>query len=228
MSLRERLKTLFQPKAPAKEDEGPERELDMERTEEARPATVYPIRVERSVTRDEARRARDELRALNVEREIVSFALTHLYEAEADGKITEAERAQLVDRYRRSMRGLERQIERNQLIVDLHELEGAQDDLVKTFHAKLQELGRRVEGMRSALGVAVKEAPPPTVPPQPEPPSKPPKVKEEEKEEKKEEDEGGRRRPRRRTKTEAEERIEAIQEEVLKVLERLEQIETQG
>lgn len=222
VSLKDRLKTLFQPRTTVKAEEGPERGLEEgKEREETGPATVYPIRVERSVTREEATRAREELRTLNVEREIVSFALTHLYEAEADGKITEAERVQLVNKYKSNMRSLERQIERKQLIVDLHELEGSQDNLVKTFYTKLQELSSRVESMRSALGVAPEGGPPPAVPPTPAPTPKPSRDRAKKKERE-------RRRPRRPPKTEAEERIEAIQEEVLKVLERLEQIETEG
>lgn len=183
-----------------------------------------PLEIERSVTVEEASKAEEELRTLNVEKEIVSYALTRLYEAEAEGKITEAERRRLVDRYKSEMRRLDEQIGRKQLIVDLRELEKTQADLVKTFHDKIDEVSKKIEEARARLGVAPKETAPvkppastlvPTPAPTPEEKA-PPKTR-------KPKEKAG-----KTTKTKAEERIEAIQEEVLKVLERLEQIEAEA
>ena len=53
--------------------------------------TKWRHRVEKSITFENAKDARDELRTLSLEREILSDAIRHLYEAHAEGKITEEE-----------------------------------------------------------------------------------------------------------------------------------------
>ena len=47
------------------------------------------LKMEPSVTSAEAKKARDELRMLDLEREILSHAIRRLYEAQAEGKISE-------------------------------------------------------------------------------------------------------------------------------------------
>ena len=54
-----------------------------------------PLKIAKSVSREEAGRARDELRILDLEREILSDAIRRLYEAHAEGKISEEERERL-------------------------------------------------------------------------------------------------------------------------------------
>lgn len=54
------------------------------------------------------------LRVINLEKEIVSYALTHLYEAEAEGKITKAERIRLVDKYKAEMQRLKEQMDESE------------------------------------------------------------------------------------------------------------------
>ena len=55
-----------------------------------------PFRISRSVQTSAASNAKDELRMLDLEREILSDALRRLYEAQAEGKISEAERERLL------------------------------------------------------------------------------------------------------------------------------------
>ena len=49
----------------------------------------------RSVTRERVKEASEKLRILNLEREILSYAIRRLYEAHAEGRITEEERDRL-------------------------------------------------------------------------------------------------------------------------------------
>lgn len=160
---------------------------------------------------------KSDLRAMDVEKEIVGYALSRLYEAESEGKITEIDRSQLLEKYKDEMQHLEKEIEKKQMIVKLHDLEETKASLVEMLHSKLDDINKNIENIKVTLDISSPEAP--QAKPQPakqtEAPS--PKVKREEE----------KTAPKPRAKSKAEERIEAIQEEVLKALERLEQIETE-
>lgn len=175
-----------------------------------------PLGGEHSITQTEAKRAQEELRTMEVEREILSYAIRRLYEAEAEGKINEEERERLGKIYKERMAEIKDTIGRNESLVALHELEGMQEDLLKLFSERLDDLNQKIEDLRSHLQIEkVKEAPLPS--PLPTPAAAPAKR------------EAKRRaRPSAPRKTEAEERIEKIRAEIEKVLERLGQIETEA
>lgn len=182
-----------------------------------------PFRITKSVTSAEAFRAREELKILDLEREILSNAIRRLYEAHAEGKITEEEREQLARTYKERMRNVKEAIAKNESIVALHELEAMQEDLIKLFNERFDELSRRIEELRAKVPIEepIREITPIPI------------VKPVETEMEKPEREKRRRKPRKRearvekppTKTEAEKRIEEIRAEVEKVLERLGQME---
>jgi len=174
----------------------------------------WSLRVEQSVTSDDAKRSRDELRMLDLEREILSFAIRRLYEAHTEGKISEEERERLAQGYKERMMEIKDMISRDESIVALHELEAMQEDLMKLFNERFDEVSKKIEDLRSSLKVKpIMEVPIPS----PAPPSAPP-----EKEKKMV------RKPPAPKKTEAEKRIEEIRAEVEKVLERLGQIEVEA
>ena len=174
-----------------------------------------PSKVERSVTSSDAKKAQDELRILDLEREILSNAIRRLYEAQAEGKISEEERESLAQEYKDRMLKIKDTISKSESVVALHELETMQEDLVKLFNERFDEVNEKIASLRSSLEFKpVKEVP---IPP-PAPPSAPP-----EKEERK-----ARKPPTAPKKTEAEKRIEEIRAEVEKVLERLGQIEVEA
>jgi hypothetical protein len=183
------------------------------------------LKTEHTITTEEAKKAKDDLRILNLEREILSFSIRRLYEAQAEGKITEEERQHLATNYKSRMMQVRNTMERSESMVALHELEAMQEDLVKLFSDRFDELGKKLEELRTRLQVRVTEqeelvsaAPTPTVESLTE-------TKPEEKVKKKVQKKTASAPPR---KTEAEERIDAIKAEVEKVLERLGQIEVEG
>ena len=162
---------------------------------------------------------KSDLRVMDVEKEVVGYALTRLYEAETEGKITTQDRTQLLGKYEREMQRLDKEMDKKQMIVKLHDLEETKVNLVAMFHDKLDEISRNIEGIRVALGLAppelpqVKEQQPQSAETSPDAqPAREKKSRE-------------RPVPKPRAKSKTEERIEAVQEEVMKVLERLEQIE---
>lgn len=174
----------------------------------------WPLKVERSVTSADAKKAQDELRILDLEREILSHAIRRLYEAQAEGKITEEERDRLAQGYKGRMLEIKDTISRGESVVALHELETMQEDLIKLFDERFDEINEKIANLRSTLEFKpVKEVPIPS----PAPPSAPP-----EKAKRKA------RKPSAPKKTEAEKRIDEIRAEVEKVLERLGQIEVEA
>lgn len=170
----------------------------------------WPLKVERSVTSADAKKAQDELRILDLEREILSHAIRRLYEAQAEGKISEEERDRLAQGYKGRMLEIKDTISKGESVVALHELETMQEDLIKLFDERFDEINEKIANLRSTLEFKpVKEVPIPS-------PAPPEKAKRKA------------RKPSAPKKTEAEKRIEEIRAEVEKVLERLGQIEVEA
>jgi hypothetical protein len=199
-------------KKPGKTPTHPETELELR---------GLPFKLTKSVKSTEASHAKDELRILDLEREILSDAIRRLYEAHAEGRISEQERERLAATYKSRMMSIKELIATDETVVALHELEGMQEDLMKLFSERFGELSSKVEELRSKIDLkAVKEIevqmPKPLTPEQPE-------TGEEEEEERKKK----RRKPSEKPspKTEAEKRIEKIRSEVEKVLDKLGQME---
>jgi len=184
------------------------------------------LKTERTVTPEEAREAKEKLKMLDLEREVLSFAIRRLYEAQAEGKITEEERERIAQRYKSRMMKVRDSISKSESVVALNELESMQEDLIKLFSERFDELGQKVEELRTRLEIKVEEeeaAPTTAVAPS----TSAPEVVEREKE--KERKKARKKPPPAPTpKTEAEKRIEEIRAEVEKVLERLGQIEVEG
>jgi len=186
-------------------------------------AKRFSITPDRTVTSEEAKEAKERLKTLDLEREVLSFAIRRLYEAQAEGKITEEERERIAQRYKSRMMKVRDSISKSESVVALHELESMQEDLIKLFSERFDDLGKKVEELRTRLEIkASEEAPTPTAV---SPPPSEPKAPEKEKEKKK-----ARKKPASAAapRTEAEKRIEEIRAEVEKVLERLGQIEVEG
>ncbi len=204
-------------KKPEKTPEPPEIELELR---------DLPFKVTKSVKSTDASHAKDELRILDLEREILSDAIRRLYEAHAAGRISEQERERLAGTYKSRMMTVKESIAKDETVVALHELEGMQEDLMKLFSERFGELSSKVEELRSKIDVkAVKEMPVPLLKPA---------TMEELEEVGEEEEEAEKKRKRRKPaekpspKTEAEKRIEEIRSEVEKVLDKLGQMEIES
>jgi len=197
------------------------------------PYTPLPFKVSKSIQTTMASDAKNELRTLDLERDILGDALRKLYEAHAEGKITEQEREKLAVTYKNRMNTIKESIAKDEGIVALHELEGMQEDLMKLFSERFGELTSKVEELRGRIDVKpIREIPikmPSQIPMQMESDEE-----EEEEQEKSEAPAGGEEKPKKKRKppeerptqkTEAEKRIESIQAEVEKVLDKLGQME---
>ena len=191
-----------------------------------------PFKVSKSVQTTMASDAKNELRILDLERDILGDALRRLYEAHAEGKITEQEREKIAVSYKNRMNTIKESISKDESIVALHELEGMQEDLMKLFSERFGELTSKVEELRGRIDVKpIREIPikmPMQTPQQLE------TDEEEEEEDKAEVGASGEEKPKKKRKppeerpdqkTEAEKRIESIRSEVEKVLDKLGQME---
>jgi len=186
--------------------------------------TGLPFKVVKSVPRDDAVHARDELRMLDLEREILSDAIRKLYEAQAEGKITEEEREKLGQTYKARMMSVKDAITKDQSVVALHELETMQEDLMKLFSERFDELTGKIDELRSKVEVKpFKEITIPTPKS-----SMPPEIEEAPTDEEKAKKKRKQAPAKPSLRTEAEKRIEEIRAEVEKVLDRLGQMEVES
>ncbi len=187
-----------------------------------------PFRISKSVQTSTASNAKDELRMLDLEREILSDAIRRLYEAQAEGKITEQEREKLAASYKARMMSIKESISKDETIVALHDLEGMQEDLMKLFSERFGELTSKVDELRTKIDVKPIREMPVKLPTQTPPSQMDDEEDEEEAEEVSEEKQKKKRKPpeeRPVAKTEAEKRIDTIRSEVEKVLDKLGQME---
>jgi hypothetical protein len=191
-----------------------------------------PFKISKSVQASTASTAKDELRMLELEKEILGDAIRRLYEAQGEGKITEQEREKLASSYTARMMSIKESISKDESIVALHDLEGMQEDLMKLFSERFTELTSKVDELRTRIDVKpIREIP--VKMPAPAPASKMEKIDEAEEEEEAigEEKQKRKRKPPEEkpdAKTEAEKRIESIRSEVEKVLDKLGQMEIES
>lgn len=196
------------------------------------PPERWPWPIGKTVSDEAVKDAKDKLRVLELEREILSYAIRRLYEAQAEGKITVEERDSLILKYREDLERVKQEIARGESIIALNELERMQEEFLKMFSERFETLNRRIEELRTITGLAPspaeltakpKEAAKEKVEEQPEKApaprrrresAKPKPVTEQPISEKEESEE-----------SEADKRIEQIMAEVEKVLSRLSQIE---
>ncbi len=184
-------------------------------------AFPIPDILKKTITGTDVSKARDRLRIANLERDIIADAVTKIYEAETKGQISETEKNQLLQRYKTDLKRVDGEIDTHKKTVDLYDLESAKEELLKSFQEKMLEIDLKINQIKPTVTLAsMIQAPDTLAPPKPETaqPALPPSQNSPPKE----------RLPREKPRNKAEERLETIREEVLKAMERLEQIETEG
>jgi hypothetical protein len=203
-----------------KPNEEPTSALAPQATPKLEPFPI-PDTIRKTVTESDITRARNKLRVANLEREIIGDALTKIYEAEAKGTINEPEKNQMIQPYKNDLKRVDAEIDTYKKTVDLYELETAKEDLFKRFQETFLDIQARIEKIRPSLNL-----PNPTETKPAEPKQTP--AKNETVDPTAEDPPPPKERPREKARNKAEEKIETIREEVLKAMERLEQIETEG
>jgi predicted AlkP superfamily phosphohydrolase/phosphomutase len=183
-------------------------------------AAVPSAEIEHSVTESDASRSREILKVLKLEREIIGTALTTIYESEIQGIITRDERDRLLDKYSSDLKTLESRISEHQRIADTYDLESARKELLLSYREKMSEIDKKLTDLRSGAPVAT------------------PITAGTKSDQVATSNETAQAAPQSTLKTvgtglqdvkaRTEKKIEAIREEVLKAMERLEQIESEG
>jgi hypothetical protein len=105
----------------------------------------------KTVTADDLEKSRREMRTLLLERDLLSAALTKIYEAENEGKITREEREMIAKRYSSQIRDMESKLSDKELVVEVGELEGLRDELVTLFREKIQNIESRLDQAKERL-----------------------------------------------------------------------------
>ena len=180
-----------------------------------------PDTIRKTVTESDIAKARNKLRVANLERDIIGDALTKIYEAEAKGTINEPEKNQMIQPYKNDLKRVDSEIDTYKRTVDLYELEAAKEDLFKRFQETFLDIQARIEKIRPSLNLQAATENKPAEP-------KPAPARSEPSEPTEENTPSKEKPPREKARNKAEEKIETIREEVLKAMERLEQIETEG
>jgi hypothetical protein len=181
-----------------------------------------PDTIRKTVTETDIAKARNKLRVANLERDIIGDALTKIYEAEAKGTIDETEKNQMIQPYKGDLKRVDAEIDTHKKTVDLYELEAAKEDLFKRFQETFLDIQARIEKIRPSINT---RAPTEINPSEPKPA---PAKTETADATATENTQPTEKTPKEKPKNKAEEKIETIREEVLKAMERLEQIETEG
>lgn len=178
----------------------------------------------RSTSEEAVNRAREALKVLKVERQIIGTALTTIYESHAKGLINQTERDRLVEKYKVDLASLEKSIGENQRIVDLFDLESEREELVRNFNTKLAEIDAQVKTLKSGGSLNRSQKPMQ---------GNEKKSNTHENESKKEhtsQEQASKKSSESDEQqiTDAEKRIEQIRAEILQAMDRLEQIESEG
>ena len=102
----------------------------------------------RSIPRSELEKSKRELRTLIVEKELVSAALTRLYEAEAAKEITKSERELLGAKYVTELKSLDDKIVKMDAFIQIGDLETLRNQLLQLVEEKIDAIEKRIESTK--------------------------------------------------------------------------------
>lgn len=104
--------------------------------------------VSRSIPKAELEKSKRELRTLLVEKDMVSAALTKLYEMEAAKEITKSERELLGAKYVAELKVLDEKINKVDAFIQIGDLETLRNQLLQLVEQKIDSIDRRIESTR--------------------------------------------------------------------------------
>lgn len=166
----------------------------------------------KAVEKPELDRAKRELKTRLLEKELLSSALTRVYEAEVEGKITRSEREALSAKYRSQIKEIDNNLGNLDVLIEVGELENLREELMKLVNNKISQIDVRLGKGKNLLaqrGII------PETPVVEEVTEEPEKAKQRTAEKSKSQ----------REESEADKRVKALRDEVLEALARLEQMD---
>ena len=102
----------------------------------------------RSIPKSELDKSKQDLRTLLVEKDMVSAALTRLYEMEAAKEITKSEREILGAKYVVELKSLDEKITKIDAFIQIGDLETLRNQLMQLVEQKIDSIDRRIESTR--------------------------------------------------------------------------------
>ena len=164
----------------------------------------------RRINRSEMEKARRDLNTVLLEKDLISGALTRVYEAEADGKISRTEREELAVRYKKRLGEVEEKLGDTEITIEVGELERLRHELMNLFEKKMHQIDNRLQDAGVKLNKLKGQIEP---------------VKTLEDIEKKSRIKT---RTPKKEEIEIDDKVKALREEVLEALARLEQMDIEG
>jgi len=99
--------------------------------------------------------SKDHIRLL-LEREILSYAVTRIYEAEAEGRISLEERDRMVERYERELKRVNKALAEIEKQARLEDLEREKEQLRSFIDARIKDIERDIERLKMETGLLPK------------------------------------------------------------------------
>jgi hypothetical protein len=174
-----------------------------------------PITKQLTIPEEEAKNAKQEVKTLLLEKDLLSSAITRVFELEAQGQISKDERDFLVKKYKEQLQEVDKKLESLELIIEVSELENLRNELVNLLSRKIDEVDKKLEKAISRLDMQkIKSTPQiPSSEKVTQPaPSQTTKVE---------------KRPSKPLESSIERELKRYREEILKALEKLEQIDVE-
>jgi hypothetical protein len=113
--------------------------------------TLNTFEGQRLVERNEMEKARKDLNSILLEKDLISSALTRVYEAEVDGRISRHEREELSSRYKKRLTEVEENLGDAEITIEVGELERLREELVNLFEKKMSQLDNKLQDARVKL-----------------------------------------------------------------------------
>jgi hypothetical protein len=111
----------------------------------------------RLIPKDQLEKSKREMRTLLLEKELVSGALTRLYEAEASGEISKEEREIIGAKYRQELKQLDSKIVGIDAFIEVGDLETLRDQLLLLVSEKIDAIERRIDRMKLSASPMIRE-----------------------------------------------------------------------
>ncbi|MEM3403568.1 MAG: hypothetical protein QXJ17_03330 [Nitrososphaeria archaeon] len=165
-----------------------------------------------TISAEESKTAKQELKTLLLEKDLLSNAITRVFELEVQGQVTKEERDSLVKKYKDRLQEVDKKLDDIEIIIEVSELEHLRNELVTLLTRKIDEVDKKLEKALIRLDAQKLRAPSPVqekVPTQ-QPITSAPK---------------GEKKSQRILESSVDRELRQYREEILKALEKLEQIE---
>lgn len=106
-----------------------------------------------TIPEEEVKSAKQEVKTLLLEKDLLSSAITRVFELEAQGQISKDERDLLVKKYKEQLEEVDKKLENLELIIEVSELENLRNELVNLLSKKIDEVDKKLEKAISRLDI---------------------------------------------------------------------------